>query len=155
MGGRNANIPKVGQKKPHQVTATWRYIIKLTWNCGVHSKAERWTSVSLCFCVCLSVCLSVYLSVSLCVSAQIFIVSSLCTAFSLSPVSLFLVSHPPAEGTRQESSAKDMALNKHPKPATSHEIVAAGPAISWQMRPAITNTPLSGGEGGGSGVGWR
>lgn len=50
--------------------------------------------------------------------------------------------HPPADGTLQESSAKDRPLSKHPKPAMTHENIPAGPANSWQMRPVITNTPL-------------
>lgn len=50
--------------------------------------------------------------------------------------------HPPAEGTLHDSSAKDIALNKHPKPATIHENTPAGPAISWQINPVMTKTPL-------------
>lgn len=50
--------------------------------------------------------------------------------------------HPPAEGTLQESSAKERPLRRHPNPATNHDTIPAGPAISWQMRPVITNTPL-------------
>lgn len=102
--------------------------------------------LSLCLSVCLS-CLPVFLSASLSLSPS----PPIPSLFSSVTASFPAATHPPAEGTLQESSAKDMPLNKHPKPAISHENMPAGPAISWQMRPDMTKTPLREAEGGRGG----